>query len=138
MIPQALNIAPHAVTYRQLYFWHKALVIGAVAKASVVMLPGIQAARATEVPTLNVSIMLKKNINFRYSAFVIMFHSYHRIVSTFAYLSNITPYDLIIPAVQNSARNVPRATNHPYPPSGGIKTSLISSSSTIFWCKRGL
>ena len=60
MIPQALNIAPHAVTYRQLYFWHKALVIGAVAKASVVMLPGIQAARATEVPTLNVSIMLKK------------------------------------------------------------------------------
>ena len=70
MIPQALNIAPHAVTYLQLYFWHKALVIGAVAKASVVMLPGIQAARATEVPTLNVSIMLEKNIYFRYSAFV--------------------------------------------------------------------
>ena len=65
-IPLALRIAPHAVTYRQLYFWHNALVIGAVARARVVIIPGIQAARARDVPTSNVTIILLRKILIRF------------------------------------------------------------------------
>ena len=62
MIPVALNMAPTAVTYLQLNRWHNALVIGAVASASVVIIPGIQAASAIDVPTSNVMIILNEKI----------------------------------------------------------------------------
>ena len=62
MIPVALNMAPTAVTYLQLNRWHSALVIGAVASASVVIIPGIQAASAIDVPTSNVMIILNEKI----------------------------------------------------------------------------
>lgn len=48
VIPMKHSIDPIKVTVRQLYFWHKALVQGDTAKAKVVMLAGIQDAKATE------------------------------------------------------------------------------------------
>ena len=57
IIPLAHNSAPLAVTYLQLYFWHNALVIGAVARANVVILAGIHAARATDAPSKVIIIL---------------------------------------------------------------------------------
>ena len=108
-------------------------MIGAVASASVVIIPGIQAASAIDVPTSNVMIILNEkiyeSISSAYKALRIILEENNEHKKHF-YLSKITPYDFIIPAVQNKARKVPKATNHPYPPSGGMNTSLISSSST--------
>ena len=47
MMPVAQRMEPKKVTRRQLYFWQRALVMGAVANANGVIEPGIQEANET-------------------------------------------------------------------------------------------
>ena len=44
--------------------------------------------------------------------------------------SMTTPYDLMTPEHQKRAMNAPKATNQPYPPSGGTNTSASASLSS--------
>ena len=70
-----------------------------MAKAKVVILAGIQDANVTD-----------------------------ELGNVFKIKSKITPYDLTMPAVQKRALKAPKATNHPYPPSGGTKISAVSGA----------